>query len=236
MLRLGDGDLRDGVHERVADAPALVGDRRVGMKADRLGKEELPEARGDIERHKVQLDAGLLVIKARKVDEFVLEIVDKVVVLVVMLGEDDHAVALLELLNRVTVGGDKPGIVIDRHGMRVVEKQHSQRRDGVAQQIIEPAGSLRLFRPEILIGVRRHLFPVHHLPRTPDIVLSGHIQLPRDGAIHMAVVADDDAGLLRQLLRADELILRREEPYELSDHLVRPWGFLIFHFASLPSG
>ena len=117
--------------------------------------------------------------------------------------------------------GDQTCIVIDGNRMRVVEETERQRDDQVAQNPVEPSCPLRLARPEILIGVGCDLLPVHHLPRTPDIVLSR--------PVHVAVVSDDHTGLLREILRSLQPVFRREQPDQPAKDPVDPRRFLVFH-------
>ena len=144
VLRLAEGNVRDGVHQRVADAAALLRNGSVGVKADRIAVEEFPELRGHVEGDKAQLHAGLLIVEAREVHKFVLKVVDNVVMLVIMLGKDDHAVTLAQLLDGFAEGGNEPCVVVDGDSVGAVEDQHREGRDEMAQELIKPADALRL--------------------------------------------------------------------------------------------
>ena len=229
---LGLGDAGDLVHEPVADPIPFLLDGGVGPEWNRLAEEQGLQLRRHIERHKAQGLAGLFVVEPGQIHKLLLKGVDDVVVLVIALGEDDDAAARLQAADALPEGGDQPGVVVDGDGVGVIEDQQRQRHDQMAQELEEPAGALGLARPEIPVGVGRHLLPVHHLPGAPDVVGAGNVKLPRDGAVHMAVVAHDDAGLLRQLLRALQAVLGGKKPDKPADDLVKQTCFFLFHLIS----
>ena len=157
------------------------------------------------------------------------KIVDDVVVFLIVLREDDDPIALAQAFDGLPEGGDDPGVPVDGDGVGVVEHAHGQRRDQVRRQPEEPVGGLGLEGPEILKGVSRHLLEMHHLSGAPDIVPPGEMQLPGDGPVHLAVIADDDTGLLRQIFRADDGHLRGKQPDEEPEDLIDQRCFFIFH-------
>ena len=233
MLRQGDGHVGDPVHQRLADAAALLCDRGRGIEAHRLAEVHEFEPRRKIQRYKAKSLPCFLVIKARQIHELVLKVVDDVVVLVVAFGENDDTAALVQPLHRLPEGGDQPRIVADRHRVGVVEQAHGDRRDGIAEQLEEPAHTLGLAGPEVPIRVGGDLGPFHHLTRAPDVVLAGHMELSGDGAVDLAVVSDDDAGLPLQVFRSRQPVLGRKEPDEPAEHAIDPGGFFVVHFCLL---
>ena len=225
-LRRHAGDL---FLEILADPLPLHRGRIGRAVADGLSQISLFQGRRHVHGHKAQLHAGLFVIETGQVDEFVLKVVQDVVVLHIVLGEDHHAVALPELLDGLPEGGDDPGVMIDGNGVSVVEDADGQRRDEPGEQPEQRVQPFGLEGPEIREGVVRHFLPAHHLPGAPDIVLSREVQLSHDGPVHLAVVAHDDRGLLGQLLFAQDLRLWVEQQDQPADHPVDPCGFLVVH-------
>ena len=150
-----------------------------------------------------------------------------VVVLIIAFRKDHHAAALVQPLHRAAEGRDEAGVVINPHGMGAVENQHAQRGNQIAGDFKQPADRLRLSGPEVAVGIGRHLLQVHHFACAPDIVLSGDIEFPGDGAEHLAVVADDDAGLVRQVFRPLEAVFRGKLPHEPADDPIEAGCFFV---------
>ena len=58
---------------------------------------------------------------------------------------------------------------------------------------------------------------MHHLAGTPNAAVAGEIQLANDGAIHLGMVAHNDAGFVRQVLQALDGGFGIEEPDQPAD-------------------
>ena len=159
------------------------------MKWGGLSQKSCVEIGRDIYGDKVQRLAGALIIELCAVNELVLKVIDDMIVGRIMLRENNHMAAVAQVTDGIFKGGDNSGIPINADGLGVVEDAHGQRRDHIGQTLVEPTGILWLLRPEILKGIFRNLFQMHHLPCAPGAALAGKVQLADDGPVHLAVIA-----------------------------------------------
>ena len=205
MLRQRDGHGRDRVLERGAQPRAFLVDGAGRIKGDRLADKRFFQRWRVVDRDEGESLARLPVIEARQVDELVLKFVQNVVISLVLFREDDHGIAFAQLLDRGAVGRDQARVVINGDRARIVEQQYGQRRDHIAEHAEKRAAPARLEGPEIRVGIGGNLAPAHHFPGAPGVVFPRKIELGDDRAIHLRVVAHNDAGLVGQLVRADDL-------------------------------
>lgn len=234
VLRQGRGHVGDGVHQLAADPLPLLRQGRLGPEGDGLAVIDGLQPGRQVHGHEGQGLTRPLVVEPGHVHELILEIVDDVVVFGVALREDHDPAPLLEPGHRLAEGGHHPAVVVDGDGVGVVEDQHRQGHDEMAQQAEKGPQGPGLIGPEVPVGVVRHLPGVHHLPDAPDLVGSRGVYLGGDGAVHLAVVAHDHAGALRQMLCPLDPVLGGEQPDQPVDDPVEQRGLFFFHRSSLP--
>ena len=192
----------------------------------------LPEGWSQIHGDKGHFFSGALIVQLGHIHKVLLEGVENGVFLFQLFREYDDVGALLQGLHRLAEGVHDPGIVVHRDHVGVVEDAHGQGRNDVGQKLIQPANRPGLAAPEILVGVGGNLPELLHLGGAPDQPLPGVIQLAHNGAVHFCVVGNDDTGIVRQVLRPQDLRLGVEQLYQPVDDPINdicyPGHFLRF--------
>ena len=234
MLRQGDSNGGDFFHQILTDAMPLLFHGSIGIKPDGFSEVHLLQLGSNVEGYEGNRLSGFLVIQLCHIDEAVLKIIEDVVMLHIMLREDHNMIPLLKPLYRIFEGADQPGVMVDTDGVGIVEHHHGERCNEVGQQLKPRMGPFGLLGPEIPESILRNIFQVHHLPCAPGKVLSGAVQLSTDGAVHLGVVAHDDAGLPGKILPSDGFYFGIEKGNSTFDKFVQQGFFLLRHKITLP--
>lgn len=234
MLRLADGDGRNGFHQLPADAPTLFGNGPGAVVADGLPKEGLAEPGGQVHGHKADLFARLFIVELGYVNKILLKGAEDLIVALFALREDDDVAALTQLPDGGAEGGDDPGVVVYGDGIAAAHDGGYRKGDDVGHQPEQGMQEGRFFVPEIVIGIIRHLFGAHHLPGTPDRPFSREIELTEDGAMGLGVVAHHNGRLLRQILQPLDGIPGVEYPYQPPHDFIKKPFCPLFHSRLLP--
>ena len=75
---------------------------------------------------------------------------------------------------------------------------------------------------------------MHHVPVTPDVMLSGEIEFTYDRAVHLCVVAHDDAGFIRQIFCTFNFCFRIKQMNKPSDYSVYYGCLFVVQSSHLP--
>ena len=99
-----------------------------------------------------------------------------------------------------------------------------KRRNDVRRQAIKPADRLWLSAPKVFESVSGHVFQMHHFTGTPDLSLSGEVELAADGAVHLRVIPHNDARFFWKILCAYDLCFRIKQLHKPPDDPVADVG------------
>ena len=193
-------DLRDGPHEIIADSLALFLFGGIGPEADGFAEVHFLQVWRVVHGDKLQFLPRSLIIELCNVHKALLKPVDDLIISCGAFREHHHIGPFAKGEGGIAEGGEDAAVLIYADGVGIVENANGQRGNQIGKQMIEPADGLGLAAPEVLIGIGGHFLPVHHLTGAPDGPVAGNVELCNDGAVHLAVVADDEAWLLRNVL------------------------------------
>ena len=114
----------------------------------------------------------------------------------------------------------------------VIENADGKRHDDMACKLIVPLDVPGLKRPEILERVTCDLVFIHHLVGAPYIVSTRQIKLADYWAVHLCVIADDYARLVRQVFRSDNFGFSVKRLNKKSEHLEHCALLFLFHMVT----
>ena len=220
VLRQGHSNFGDLLHQICTDPLPFFLDGVIRAEADGFSKIHFLKIRFQIHWNEGHFFFGPLIVQLRHVDEFILELANDMVMGHTVLWEDDHMFAFLQPLNGLLEGRNDPGVVVNADGIGVIENTHGKGRDYVRQQLIKPPDIFRLFGPEILVGVGRHILHMHHFSGTPDIMTARCVKLTCNRSVHLAVITHDDRCFFRYILLTFYTDLGVEGFYKPFDHFI----------------
>ena len=100
-------DIRNGIHQIIADADTLFFNGTVRIKLSRFSEIDRSQIGSQIHGHKGDLFSGLLIIDTCHIHKSFLKLMDNLVVFIIAFWIDDDMVPFAQLLNRFAERGEQ---------------------------------------------------------------------------------------------------------------------------------